>query len=94
MDEPISIKLTIGGRIYPLRISWKNEEQVRKSAKLINEKLEIYREKVSYRDEQDLLAFLALDYAINESKTEVKVNTKDSHLSDVLKDIEDLLKNP
>ena len=92
-DEPISIKVIIGGRPYPLRISWKNEEQVRKAAKLINEKLEKYMDKVAYRDYQDLLAIVALDYAIDSLKLEHKAVDDKSELSNIIAHIELLLKN-
>jgi cell division protein ZapA len=90
-NEPISIKVNIGGRPYPLRISWKNEEQVRKAAKLINKKLEEYMEKVSYRDHQDLLAITALDYAIDSLNYENAVHDKDADVYATLESLEKLL---
>lgn len=91
-NEPISIKVNIGGRPYPLRISWKNEEQVRKAAKLINKKLDEYMEKVSYRDYQDLLAIAALDFAIESLKLENVVQDNDSDVYATLDNLEKLLK--
>ena len=90
-DEPISIKVNIGGSPYPLRISWKNEEQVRKAAKLINEKLDEYMDKVSYRDHQDLLAITALDFAIDNLKMESSSEKEDSKVHEVLDSLEKLL---
>lgn len=87
----ISIKVNIGGRSYPLRVHWKNEEQVRKAAKLINTKLENYMDKVSYKDHQDLLAFVALDFAVESIKLENKASGNESELANIVADLENLL---
>lgn len=92
-DDLISIKVLIGGRSYPLRINWKNEEQVRKAAKLINKKLEKYMDLVSFKDNQDLLAFVALDFAVDSLKLEYKATDHESELNDIVADLENLLKN-
>ena len=39
-SQDISIKVNIGDRIYPLKIQAKEEEYVRKAAKLLNEKID------------------------------------------------------
>ena len=92
-DDLISIKVLIGGRSYPLRVNWKNEEQVRKAAKLINTKLEKYMDTVSFKDHQDLLAFVALDFAVDSLKLENRASGSESELSSIVADLEHLLKN-
>lgn len=87
----ISIKVLIGGRSYPLRIHWKNEEQVRKAAKLINTRLEKYMDKVSFKDHQDLLAFVALDFAVDSLKLEHKAIGNESEIATIVADLESLL---
>ena len=37
-NTDISIKINIGDRVYPLKIQAREEEYVRKAAKLLNEK--------------------------------------------------------
>jgi len=63
MEDKLSIKVTIANRQYPLRISRKEEEGVRKSAKLINERIKEYEQGYAVTDPQDLLAMCALQFA-------------------------------
>lgn len=49
--------------MYPLTINREEEEQIRKAAELINEKVERYKKTFSFRDNQDLLAMLSLQIA-------------------------------
>ena len=62
MDDKLSIKINIGDKFYPLRIERDEEENIRKAAKTINDKLTQYRGKYSERDMVDLLAMTALQY--------------------------------
>jgi len=59
----LSIKVSIANRVYPLKINTEEEENIRKAAKLINEKVKDYEENYSVRDKQDLLAMCALQFA-------------------------------
>ena len=59
----LSIKVTIANRVYPLKINDSEEENIRKAARLINEKAKEYEENFSVRDKQDLLAMAALQFA-------------------------------
>ena len=62
MDE-LLIKVNIADRIYPLKINPADEENVRKAAKLINERVKTYMSNFSYNDKQDLLSMCALELA-------------------------------
>ena len=74
----LSIKVTIASRIYPLKINISEEENVRKAAKLINEKIKDYEDNYSVRDKQDLLAMCCLQFAseiiVGESKKTIETN--------------------
>ena len=59
----LSIKVVIAGRTYPLTIKQEDEENVRKAAKRIEERIKEYEENYSVRDKQDLLAMCALQFA-------------------------------
>ena len=63
MEDKLSIKVTIANRHYPLRISRSEEEAIRKSARLINERIKEYEQNYSVTDPQDLLAMCALQFA-------------------------------
>lgn len=61
----ISIKVNIGDRVYPLRIQAKEEEYVRKAAKLLNEKMGFFNSNFSVKDKIDGLAMAALEFAVD-----------------------------
>ena len=53
MDDKFSINVKIGERFYPLRIDRADEERIRLAAKLINDKVTLYKQKYSDKDVQD-----------------------------------------
>ena len=62
MKDRLSIKVTVAGRIYPLAIERDEEENVRKAAKLINEKVSEFEKNFDIKDRQDLLSMVALNF--------------------------------
>ncbi len=63
MSDELHIKVTLGNRVYPLKIERKEEESIRKAAKLVNENMRDLEENYAVRDKQDLLAMSALFFA-------------------------------
>jgi cell division protein ZapA len=72
MEDKLSIKVAIANRQYPLRISRAEEEAIRKSAKLINERIKEYEQSYAVTDPQDLLAMCALQFANEASSAKSK----------------------
>ncbi|MEI6764858.1 MAG: cell division protein ZapA [Bacteroidota bacterium] len=75
-----SITVSIADRNYKLTIEKEEEETVRKASKLIDEKVKEYARSYAFKDRQDLLAMVALQYTtsslnleklIAENKTEI-----------------------
>ena len=64
MDDKFSINVKIGERIYPLRIDRADEERIRLAAKLINDKVTLYKQKYSDKDVQDCLTMASLQFVI------------------------------
>jgi len=62
MNE-LSISLPIADRAYRLAIHKEHEELFRKAAKLIEKRMKDYSGSYAYKDRQDLLAMVALEYA-------------------------------
>ena len=62
MNE-ISIKVSIGGRTYPLTIKRSEEEKIRKAASEIDKNLKELKNNYAVVDTQDLLAMTVLQYA-------------------------------
>ena len=61
--EKYSIKVNILNRPYPLLVNPQEEEAVRTAARLINEKVKLYKEKFSVKDDLDLVIMCCLELA-------------------------------
>ena len=75
--EEFTITVTIADRIYRLTIERKEEETVRKAARLIEEKIKEYANNYAFKDKQDLLAMVALHFTTNSLNQEL-VNVADA----------------
>lgn len=87
----LSIKINIAGRVYPLTIKKDEEEIIRKTAKMINEKIKEYESDYAVKDKQDLLAMCALEYGTN-SDTALKQWSEAQSLFDQVRDMNDQIK--
>lgn len=74
MDEKLAIKVQIAERFYPLKIERREEERIRKAAKLINDRLLQYKQRYTDKDPQDFLAMAALQFVIQLLDCESKQN--------------------
>lgn len=59
----LSIKVNIAGRLYPLTVSAREEKTVKTAAENLARKLKAFEQSYAVRDQQDLLAMCALQYA-------------------------------
>lgn len=91
-----SIHITIAERTYPLKIALNDEEKIRAAAKIINEKVDLYRKKYVNRDTQDALSMALLQFVIRLIEAEQKeeagqileeLNSLDYSLDEYLKSI-------
>ncbi len=85
--EKLSIKIRIGDRDYPMKVLAEEEERVRRAGKIINEKINIYKEKFGLDEQQDLLAMVAFDSVVDKINTEGNSNSTDSFLLEKLKSL-------
>jgi cell division protein ZapA len=90
MDE-ISITVVIADRSYKLKIERNEEEVLRKAAKVIEEQMEKYASYFQYKDKQDLLAMVALQYSTSSINLEEQLNYRDNEMLDKLNDIDEVL---
>jgi cell division protein ZapA len=63
MQELIPINVVIGDRTYRIKIEPQDEEVVRKTLKLINDKVIEFKTQFAGRDMQDYIAMVVLWYA-------------------------------
>ena len=70
MDERLSIRVNVADRYYPLKIERKDEEKIRRAARMINEKVLQYKQRYTDKDVQDFLAMAALQFVIKVIESE------------------------
>ena len=64
MDDKLSIRVNVADRYYPLKIEKDDEEKIRRAAKMINDKVLMYKQRYVDKDIQDFLAMAALQFVI------------------------------
>lgn len=88
MAEPLKIKVTIAGRVYPINVKNANEEEgMRKAANHINDLVTKFEKNYAVSDKQDVLAMCALQFA---SLIEINSITKDQDMIEVTEKISEL----
>jgi cell division protein ZapA len=88
MSELIPINLLLGDRTYRVRVEPKDEEIVRKTIKLINEKLVEFKTQFAGKDMQDYIAMVVLWYATQQSGSSLPAVNE---ITEQLEKIESLL---
>lgn len=85
MEEKISLNISIAERSYPLKIDRKDEEKIIKAARLINEKVLLYKQKYQDKDTQDYLAMASLQFVIKLLEAE-----ENNELKKIMQDLREL----
>jgi len=70
MEELIPINVLIGDRTYRIRIAPADEEVVRKTLKLINDKILEFKTQFAGKDMQDYIAMVVLWYATQQKSAD------------------------
>ncbi len=90
MDK-LSIKVKIADREYPMKISEGEEENIRSAARLINERLKLYKEQFGIEDKQDLLAMVTFEVMVDLIKVKGVSNAESKQISGKLDELNDLI---
>jgi len=90
MNE-ISITVLIADRSYKLTIDRSEEETVRAAAKAIDEQVKKYASYFEYKDKQDLLAMVALQFSTSAIDLENQIKFSEQGLLSKLAEINDVL---
>jgi hypothetical protein len=69
MSDLIAINVVIGDRTYRLKVETKDEEIVRATVKLINDKILEFRTQFAGKDMQDYISMVLLWFATEQTKT-------------------------
>jgi len=87
----LNIKVTIAGRPYKMSVTAEQEEGARKAAQLINDTIKEFAHTFEYKDQQDLLAMVALQNAVGRIELEKEKNFRDKEMEKKLKEIDEVL---
>lgn len=91
--KDLSIKVSIGNRVYPLSVQQSEEENIRLAAKEINEMLKEYEQNYAVKDKQDLLAMCALQMATQKLDLKKGAENIDGEIEEKLQNLEVLISN-
>jgi hypothetical protein len=69
MSQLIPANVLVGDRMYRLKIEQDDEEIIRKTIKLINDKIVEYKTNFAGKDMQDYIAMVLLWFATEQNKT-------------------------
>jgi cell division protein ZapA len=72
--ESLSVKIKISDREYPLKIKPEEEEGIRKTAKLINQKIKAFKDQYGIEDKQDLLAMVLFEVMVDVNRYESSID--------------------
>jgi cell division protein ZapA len=86
MEDRLSIRVNVADRYYPLKIERKDEEKIRRAARMINEKVLQYKQRYTDKDVQDFLAMAALQFVIK-----VIDNEKNDDISPVFNGVKEIV---
>ena len=89
MDTLIPINIVIGDRSYRIKVSPADEEVVRKTIKLINDKIVEYKTEFAGKDMQDYISMVILWYATQRQEGNGIAGSQD--LAESLNKLESLL---
>jgi cell division protein ZapA (FtsZ GTPase activity inhibitor) len=89
-DTLIPVNIVIGDRTYRIKIRPEDEEPVRNTIKLINDKIIEFKTQFSAKDMQDYIAMVLVWYATEQSH-HTKSNLDETALLERLTQIEGLL---
>ncbi len=89
--EELSIRIRIANREYPMKVSQDQETRIRNAARLVNERMTVYQEQFGIQDPQDLLAMVAFDCLIQESKAMDNLVGIEKDTKNSLKELDSIL---
>lgn len=87
----LSIKIKISDKDYVMKVDESDEENVRLAAKLLNEKLKMFKEQYGIEDKVDLLAMVAFDTSVNHLKQKNEIANADQYLNEKISNLSNLI---
>lgn len=91
MTEDLLISVDIAGRVYKVRIQREEEEVFRKAVDAVKTNIKDYAKMYAYKDKQDLLAMVLLQYVTSYIKIKEDNIFSDKQLVAKLEEIDSIL---
>ncbi len=91
MAEKVPCNIVVAHEPFSLSVGKEEEEFVRKAAKLINEKMDSYRETKRIDSHQRLLAIVALDFVMSNLKFGAKYSDLQKSVMGKVSELDNLL---
>ncbi len=89
--KELNINITIADRPYRLTIDRDEEEIVRQAAETVNQKVKAFARNYSFKDKQDLLAMIALQYTTEALQLQKQQHFVEEELDERLSALDNLL---
>ena len=93
MDQLIAATVVIGDRSYRIKLNPKDEEVVRRTVKLINDKTIEFKTQFAGKDMQDYIAMVLIWLATEQQSSTGSADIEQDSLTEKLSAIERLLDN-
>ena len=90
MSELIPVNIVIGDRTYRIKTLSKDEEVIRKTVKLINDKIIEFKTQFAGQDMQDYIAMVIIWYATEAASGEIE-SSDSVNINEGLKKLEEQL---
>ena len=90
MSDVIPVNIVIGDRTYRIKTLSEEEEMIRKTVKLINDKIIEFKTQFAGQDMQDYIAMVIIWYATEAASGEIE-STDSGNVNDGLKKLEEQL---
>lgn len=89
-EEKIPVRVQVGSRLLPLRVARKDEEIIRLAARMLNKRMEEFKT-FDAGDENDRLAWVALDYTGDLLRLKREDQATVEHIEKQVSELETLL---
>lgn len=83
MEEMIPVNIVIADRTYRIRVEKRDEEKVRKTAQLINQKISEFKVQFAGKDMQDFVSMALLWFATEQTDVTEAVLKQEAALQDI-----------
>ena len=90
MSDVIPVNIVIGDRTYRIKTLSEEEEMIRKTVKLINDKIIEFKTQFAGQDMQDYIAMVIIWYATQAASGEIE-STDSGNVNEGLKKLEEQL---